>query len=72
MARDRGWKPFYGPDCVMGWNDVLEFDGDAPSTPDQPSRRGTEELILYLQTLFQPGNHVGYVTGNAFLGKDGK
>ena len=74
MARDRGWKPYYGPDSVMGWNDVLEFDGDMPGTPGtpEPARKGTEELILYLQTLFQPEDHVGYVTGNAFLGKDGK
>ena len=73
MAQDRGWKPFSGADGVMNWNDALEYDGEG-SKPDprEPARKGTEDLILYLQTLFTPGDYVGYVTGDVWQNEDGK
>ena len=73
MAQDRGWTPFSGADGVMGWNDVLEYDGaGSDSDPQEPERKGTEELILYLQTLFEPNDYVGYVTNDAWQTDDGK
>ena len=68
MAQDRGWQR-----GVMDWNDVLEYDG-ARSDPDsqEPVRTPTEELILYLQTLFEPGDYVGYVTNDAWQTDDGR
>ena len=73
MAQDRGWTPFSGADGVMDWNDVLEYDGDG-SAPDttEPARKNTEDLILYLQTLFEPNDCVGYVTSDAWQTDDGK
>lgn len=73
MAQDRGWIPFAGADGVMDWDDVLEYDGDK-SDPDpvEPARKNTEDLILYIQTLFEPGDYVGYVTNDAWQTDDGK
>ena len=73
MAQDRGWTPFSGADGVMDWNDVLEYDGEGSDPdPQEPQRKGTEDLILYLQTLFEPGDYVGYVTNDAWQTDDGK
>ena len=73
MAQDRGWTPFSGADGVMDWNDVLEYDGDG-SAPEatEPARKNTEDLILYLQTLFEPNDCVGYVTSDTWQTDDGK
>ena len=71
MAQERGWSPFTGTDGCMAWDDVIEYDGD--SQPDPVSaRKPTEDLILYLQTLFDPDDHVGYVTNDAWKNEDGK
>ena len=73
LAQDRGWTPFSGADGVMDWNDVLEYDGDeSDPDPKEPTRKGTEDLILYLQTLYEPGDYVGYVTNDAWQTDDGK
>lgn len=73
MAQDRGWVPFAGADGVMDWDDVLEYDGEE-SEPDPAvtARKSTEDLILYLQTLFEPDDYVGYVTSDAWQTDDGK
>lgn len=73
MAQDRGWIPFAGADGVMDWDDVLEYDGDG-SDPDpvEPARKNTEDLILYIQTLYEPNDYVGYVTNDAWQTDDGK
>ena len=71
MAQDHGWKPFTGSAGCMDWNDVIEYDGD--SQPDPATiRKPTEDLILYLSTLFDPDDHVGYVTNDAWQTDDGK
>ena len=70
LAQDRGWAPFSGAEGVMDWNDELEYDGEGEARA--PAGKGTEELILYLQTLFQPEDHVGYVTNDAWQTEDGK
>ena len=73
MAQDRGWTPFSGADGVMDWNDVIEYDGnESDSDSPEEARKATEDLILYLQTLFEPDDYVGYVTGDAWQTDDGK
>ena len=59
MARQRGWSPWQGEGGVMGWTDVIESDGSEPDAA--PRRKAGEDLVLYLQTLFEPDEHVGYV-----------
>ena len=71
MAMERGWVPFSGADGIMDWNDVLEYDGD--SDPDPAAvRKPTEELLLFLQTIYEPNDYVGYVTNDAWQTTDGK
>ena len=72
MAQDRGWTPFAGADGIMDWNDVIEYDGNGSQPDPVATRKPTEDLILYLQTLFEPEDHVGYVTNDAWQNEDGK
>ena len=72
MSQDRGWTPFAGADGIMDWNDVIEYDGNGSQPDPVATRKPTEDLILYLQTLFEPEDHVGYVTNDAWQNEDGK
>ena len=73
LAQERGWVPYKGDEGCMDWDDVIEYDGDGNSDSDPvPARKPTEDLILYLQTLFDPEDHVGYVTNDAWQNEDGK
>ena len=72
LAQDHGWRPFAGEDGCMDWNDVIEYDGSASEPDPEPVRKPTEDLILYLRTLFDPDDHVGYVTNDAWQGDDGR
>ena len=82
LAKDYGWQP---PNGCLDWNDEIN-DCDAPKTRQAaPSRAektppavtpeetssASEELITYLETLFEPDDLVGYVT-SAWQNKDGK
>ncbi len=71
MAKDRGWTPFSGEDGVMDWNDEIAFDGDGwEQEQENKNREATEDLILYLRTLFKPEEYVGYVTGDVWYTTD--
>ena len=72
MAQDKGWTPFAGAEGIMDWNDVIEYDGSEGHTETPPARTATEDLILYLETLFKPEEHVGYVTNDTWQNDDGK
>lgn len=70
-ARQAGWQPAYrAEDGVMGWDDVIERDDD--STPARSEMTPVMQLITYLETLFEPGEYVGYVTDDAAPDEDGK
>lgn len=63
LAKKYGWKPqaFEG-NGIMDWNDTIEYDGDdIASYVTTPARKPTEELALYIKTLFKPDEHVSYV-----------
>lgn len=72
MAKDRGWKPFTG-NGVMDWNDEIHYDGidRKPSSTELMTMKPTEELALYIRTLFHPEDHVGYVTTDVRQNEDG-
>ena len=72
MAQERGWTPFTGAEGIMDWNDVIEYDGNEYQSDTEFIRKPTEDLILYIQTLFEPEDHVGYVTNDAWLNAEGK
>lgn len=70
LAQERGWTPFGGDGC-MAWDDTIEYDGDAftgfASAPWDP----VQDLITYLETIFEPDDRVAYVTGDVWQ-SDGK
>lgn len=57
MARQNGYKPEAGRE--LAWDDTLSYDGEMPSDEPQES---VSQLITYLETLFEAGENVGYVT----------
>lgn len=57
MARDRGWQPKRDGGREMDWNDTIG-GGDTAKT----GQNGVSQLITYLETLFEAGENVGYVT----------
>ena len=73
MAKDNGYVPhsFSGDGC-MEWNDVIEYDGDGVTYEIQKTLTPTEQLIAYLETLFEPNEKVGYVTNDVWQDSEGK
>lgn len=79
MAIDRGWRP-NGSGHELDWGDAIGsgsdlvvinrnwLEGQEVSEPDNWSP--AEDLITYLETLFEAGENVGYVTET--WEKDGK
>lgn len=74
MAKDRGWTMF-GEDGCMAWDDTIEhdgvtdgFSGFVPSAAWNPA----QDLITYLELLFEPDDKVGYVTNDVWQDSDGR
>ena len=68
MARERGWTPFSGEDACMDWDAPIEYDGDGGGSFTGftvPEKTPTEELIAYLEALFDSDDRVGYVSNDA-------
>lgn len=59
MALDRGWKPEQ-PSYELDWSD--EIRGRDTTVAEQTSWHPAQQLITYLQTLFESSDNVGYVT----------
>ena len=80
MAQRGGWQP-NGGDCELGWDD--EIGGSEPYRVIDPhwveaqeiaepaEWHPAQQLITYLETLFDSEEHVGYVT-RSFSNEDGK
>ena len=73
MAKERGWTMF-GEDGCLGWNDDIEYDSDDSFTGFTPPSawNPVQDLITYLELLFDPEDRVGYVTYDAWQDEDGK
>ena len=82
MARDRGWEPSY-ENHPLGWDDEISYDGSqydcgySPmkgQSPDSPMKGQSpaEELITYLELLFEPDDIVSFVTSDVWQNSDGK
>ena len=73
MAKDRGWTPYTGEDGCMNWNDTIEYDGEDAFTGFPPETwNPVQNLIDYLTLLFDPEDHVAYVTGDVWQNEDKK
>ena len=72
MAQDRGWTMF-GEDGCMAWDDTIEYDGDDGFTGfSSDTWDPAQDLITYLESVYQPDDHVAYVTGDVWKNADGK
>lgn len=74
MAKERGFVPSSAMNSALSWDDTIEYDGDdgfigfTPATSWNP----TQDLITYLETLFDNNDKVGYVTGDVWQNNEGK
>ena len=72
MAKERGWLP-YAEDFIMDWNDSIQEDGDGFTPYTAPTEwNPVQEFITYLETLFEPDDIVGYVTGDVWQDAEGR
>lgn len=72
MARDRGWTP-YGEGAAMDWDDAIMDDGDGFTQYSAPDTwNPTQELITYLETLYEKDDFVGYVTNDVWQDGEGR
>ena len=72
MAIERGWVPEKGHE--LDWNDSIQMDSDrvvvdanwveGKEVQEPQNWDPAAQLIKYLETLFEAGENVGYVTGS--------
>ncbi len=79
MAKDRGWRPEYDPGHEIGWDGVINKDEkiiidtnwiEEREITEPVNWNPKQELITYLETLFDSTDNVGFVTRS--FEKDGK
>ena len=70
MAKDRGWVPFENK--ALGWNDEISYDGSGSGFQQPEQWNPAEELITYLNLLFEPEDKVAFVTSDVWQTGDGK
>ena len=58
MARQNGYHPEAGHELM--WDDIVSFDGE--SAPEETGKDAAQQIITYLETLFEANENVGYVT----------
>ena len=72
MAKERGWTP-YGIDAALDWNDTIVDDGDGFTQYSAPDTwNPAQELITYLETLYDKDDFVGYVTNDVWQDNEGR
>ena len=65
MAKKRGWTRFDG-DGTLAWDDTIEFDGTSFQGFSEEQWNPVEDLITYLETLFELDDRVAYVTSDVW------
>lgn len=73
MAQNRGFvaRTFEGDGCLE-WDDVIEYDGSGSTYELPDTLSPAEQLVTYLETLFEPDDIVGYVTNEVWQDAEGK
>ena len=56
----------------MEWDDFIEYDGDGMIYDLKTDKSSSEQLIIYLETLFKDDEIVGYVTSDVWQNSDGQ
>lgn len=70
MAMERGWMPERDPGHELGWDDEISREGvvldsgwvEGKEVMEPEHWDPTHEIVRYLETLFEAGENVGYVT----------
>ena len=70
MAKDRGWAPTRTEFTELDWDSEINYEGEGVQLtsgegiplPEPVVWDPAEQLITYLETLFEAGENVGYVT----------
>jgi len=60
LAKENGWRTYDGNDETLEWDGVIEYDGDEAKPVKQWNP--VDDFTRYLQALFQPSEHVSFVT----------
>lgn len=71
LAMEHGWKPSYTA-YELGWDDEISAEGlvvdrswvEGKEIHEPRNWNPVNEITRYLETLFDPGENVGYVTGS--------
>ena len=72
MARERGWT-HCNEGAAMDWDDAIMDDGDGFTQYSAPDAwNPTQELITYLETLYEKDDFVGYVTNDVWQDGEGR
>lgn len=72
MAREYGWTP-YCESGAMDWDDAIIDDGDGFTQYSAPDTwNPTQELVTYLETLYEKDDFVGYVTNDVWQDGEGR
>lgn len=72
MARERGWT-HCNEGAAMDWDDAIMDDGDGFTQYSAPDTwNPTQELITYLETLYEKDDFVGYVTNDVWQDGEGR
>lgn len=61
LAKDNGWRTFDGNNETLEWDGIIEYDGDVAGNPKH-EWDPVGDLIRYLRALFQPDEHISWVT----------
>ncbi|MGN1030070.1 MAG: AAA family ATPase, partial [Butyricicoccaceae bacterium] len=70
LARQNGWKPQIAQEGhELGWEDDI---GGGREKRSAPAQNGIQQLVTYLETLFEASETVGYVVQSWQRDEDGK
>ena len=74
LAMENGFNPKpYDGDGIMDWNDTIFYDGDSYEHVTAPDDwNPTQQLMTYLELLYNRDDVVGYVTGDVWQDKEGR
>lgn len=72
MARVHGWKYESPGNELLDWDSEIEYDGDDYPVLEKQAWSQIDDLIRYMELVFDEDDIIGYVTSGAWQDEDGK
>lgn len=73
MAKERGWSYQADKAEPLDWDSEIEYDGDDCPVLTRKEWKPIEDLIRFIEAIYEPDDIVGYVTNDCYEDtKDGK